>query len=72
KELQTFMEREQAQARIQQSIHTFTGMCWDKCITGTPSNSFSRGEHNCLANCVERFLDASLFIVRKVQDQRGS
>lgn len=32
KELQTFLEREQAQARVQQSIHTFTSMCWDKCV----------------------------------------
>jgi len=32
KELQSFLEREQAQARLQQSIHTFTSMCWDKCV----------------------------------------
>jgi Tim10/DDP family zinc finger len=32
KELQAFLEREQAQARVQQSIHTFTSMCWDKCV----------------------------------------
>ncbi|KAI0001781.1 hypothetical protein BJV77DRAFT_1063179 [Russula vinacea] len=42
KELQAFLDREQAQARVQQSIHTFTSMCWDKCITGTPSTRFSR------------------------------
>lgn len=92
KELQTFLEREQAQARVQQSIHTFTSMCWDKyvlslnfdrpditiahffsyhrCITGTPSTRFSRGEETCLVNCVERFLDTSLFIVKKIESQR--
>jgi hypothetical protein len=32
KELQSFLDREQAQARVQQSIHTFTSMCWDKCV----------------------------------------
>ncbi|KAH9968720.1 Tim10/DDP family zinc finger protein, partial [Russula dissimulans] len=72
KEIQTFLEREQAQARVQQSIHNFTSMCWEKCITGTPSTRFSRGEESCLANCVERFLDTSLFIVKKIESQRQS
>ncbi len=36
KELQSFLDREQAQARVQQSIHTFTSMCWDKCVTFSP------------------------------------
>ena len=30
KELAGFLEREQAQARFQSSIHSFTSMCWDK------------------------------------------
>ncbi|KAI0932393.1 hypothetical protein AcW1_000468 [Taiwanofungus camphoratus] len=70
KELANFMETEQAQARLHQSIHTMTSMCWDKCITGTPSTRFSRGEEGCLANCVERFLDTSLFMVRQIEEQR--
>jgi len=70
KELATFLEREQAQARVQSSIHNFTSMCWDKCITGTPSTRFSRGEESCLSNCVERFLDSSIFIVKKIEQQR--
>jgi hypothetical protein len=41
-----------------------------RCITGTPSTSFSRYEVNCLANCVERFLDTSLFMVKKIEEQR--
>ncbi|KAI0067915.1 hypothetical protein BV25DRAFT_1847290 [Artomyces pyxidatus] len=72
RELQGFMEREQAQARMQQSIHNFTSMCWDKCITGTPSTRFSSSEQNCLQNCVERFLDTSLFMIRKIEEQRGA
>ncbi|KAH9081827.1 Tim10/DDP family zinc finger-domain-containing protein [Lactarius deliciosus] len=57
-------------ARVQQSIHTFTSMCWDKCITSTPSTRFSRGEESCLTNCVERFLDTSLFMVKRIESQR--
>ncbi|KAF7789900.1 hypothetical protein EIP86_000848 [Pleurotus ostreatoroseus] len=70
KELETFLENEQAQSRLNSSIHMFTSMCWDKCITSTPSTRFARGEESCLANCVERFLDTSLFMVRKIESQR--
>lgn len=70
KELASFLEKEQAQARLHTSIHTFTSLCWDKCITGTPSTRFSRSEESCLANCVERFLDTSLFMVKKIEEQR--
>ncbi|TFK76909.1 hypothetical protein BDN72DRAFT_830083 [Pluteus cervinus] len=71
KELATFLEKEQAQARLNSAVHNFTAMCWDKCITGTPSTRFSRGEESCLANCVERFLDTSLFMVKKIEEQRA-
>ncbi|KAH9946826.1 Tim10/DDP family zinc finger-domain-containing protein [Amylocystis lapponica] len=70
KELASFVETQNAQARVNQSIHTLTSMCWDKCITGTPSTRFSRGEESCLANCVDRFLDTSLFMVKKIEEQR--
>ncbi|EGN99963.1 hypothetical protein SERLA73DRAFT_180305 [Serpula lacrymans var. lacrymans S7.3] len=72
KELQTFLDREQAQARLHSSIHNLTSMCWDKCITSTPGNYFARGEESCLANCVERFLDTSLFMVKVIEQQRQS
>ncbi|KAJ7630674.1 Tim10/DDP family zinc finger-domain-containing protein [Roridomyces roridus] len=70
KELGAFLEKQQTEARLHQSIHTFTGMCWDKCITGTPGARFSRSEESCLSNCVERFLDTSLFMVRRIEEQR--
>ncbi|KAJ7169610.1 Tim10/DDP family zinc finger-domain-containing protein [Mycena filopes] len=72
KELATFLEKQQAEARLHQSIHNFTGICWKKCVTGTPSTKFSRSEESCLSNCVERFLDTSLFMVRKIEEQRAA
>jgi hypothetical protein len=30
KELAAFLDREQAQARVQSTIHMLTSMCWDK------------------------------------------
>ncbi|VDB99852.1 unnamed protein product [Peniophora sp. CBMAI 1063] len=71
KEIAQFIEREQAGARLQASIHQYTSMCWDKCITGTPGTRFSRSEESCIANCVERFLDTSLFMVKQLEQQRS-
>jgi len=71
-ELSSFIEKEQAQARVQDSIHKMTSMCWDKCVTGTPSTRFSRGEESCLNYCVDRFLDTSLKMVNLIQEQRNS
>ncbi|PFH54661.1 hypothetical protein AMATHDRAFT_135236 [Amanita thiersii Skay4041] len=70
KELATFVEKEQAQARLNSMTQTLTAMCWDKCITGTPSTRFSRSEESCLSYCVERFLDTSLFMVNKIEGKR--
>ncbi|KAF9454893.1 hypothetical protein P691DRAFT_654855, partial [Macrolepiota fuliginosa MF-IS2] len=58
--------------RIQSTIHQLTSTCWDKCITSAPGNSFSRSEASCLVNCVERFLDTSLYLVNQIQNKRVS
>ncbi|KAH7924888.1 hypothetical protein BV22DRAFT_1034680 [Leucogyrophana mollusca] len=70
KELQTFLEKEQSQARFNASIHNIASLCWDKCVTSTPSSRFARGEESCLTNCVGRFLDTSLHLVEVVSQQR--
>ncbi|BGO90844.1 Mitochondrial import inner membrane translocase subunit tim8 [Rhodotorula toruloides] len=71
RELQHFLEQEQTKARIQTQIHEFTDTCWDLCIKGQPQSRFSRGEQACLANCTDRFLDASLFIVKSLEERKG-
>ncbi|KAG1773123.1 Tim10/DDP family zinc finger-domain-containing protein [Suillus occidentalis] len=71
KELTTFLEREQAQARVNSTVHNLTSMCWDKCVTGTPGSRFARGEESCLLNCVDRFMDTSLFIIKTIEGQRS-
>ncbi|WFD36039.1 Mitochondrial import inner membrane translocase subunit tim8 [Malassezia cuniculi] len=70
KELNSFLDAEQAKARVQSSVHAFTERCWDQCMTGSIGARFGRGEEACLSNCVERFLDTSLFIVKKLESQR--
>ncbi|KAG2006799.1 hypothetical protein CC2G_014544 [Coprinopsis cinerea AmutBmut pab1-1] len=71
KELAEFVESELAKRKYQESVQKFTGMCWDKCITSVSSNSLSRSEESCLANCVDRFMDASLYIVSQVESKRN-
>ncbi|KAL1923134.1 uncharacterized protein VTP21DRAFT_9510 [Calcarisporiella thermophila] len=70
RELAKFLENENAKLRLQNSIHTFTDMCWDKCITKV-GNRLERNDETCLTNCVERFLDTSLFIVRRLEEMRN-
>ncbi|KAF9015356.1 Tim10/DDP family zinc finger-domain-containing protein [Cyathus striatus] len=70
KELSDFLEQQQTQAKFHARVHSLTSMCWDKCVTGTPSTSFSRSEESCLQNCVGRFLDSSIYIVKQVERQR--
>lgn len=89
RELQSFIEQEQAKARVQATTHQLTDMCWTKyassssvmiklfnfgcrCVTGGISTRFSSSEAYCLQNCVDRFLDTSLFIVKKLEEQRKS
>jgi len=72
KQLNEFLEQEQVQARVADRIHTFTEMCWDKCITGTPSTRFSRSEESCLSNCIDRFLDSSIYLVKQIEQQQAN
>ncbi|GAA5902909.1 hypothetical protein JCM6882_009158 [Rhodosporidiobolus microsporus] len=71
RELQVFLEQEQTKARLQTQIHQFTDTCWDLCVKGAPGARFSRGEEACLVNCVDRFLDSSLFIVKSLEERKG-
>ncbi|CAO3679586.1 hypothetical protein G6F70_001831 [Rhizopus microsporus] len=71
RELGQFLEAEQAKARVQQTVHSLTDNCWDKCINKV-NNKLDRSEEACLANCVDRFLDTSIFIVKRLEELRNS
>ncbi|KAI9479456.1 Tim10/DDP family zinc finger protein, partial [Coemansia mojavensis] len=68
KELQSFVEAEAAKSQLQNTIHEFTSRCWEKCIFDAKSNQLSSKESTCLQNCVGRFLDTSVFIVKRLQN----
>ncbi|KAI9024457.1 Tim10/DDP family zinc finger-domain-containing protein [Phycomyces nitens] len=71
RELAQFLEAENAKARIQQTVHSLADTCWDKCIFKV-NNKMERSEEACLSSCVDRFLDTSLFIVKRLEELRSS
>ncbi|KAJ1830493.1 Mitochondrial import inner membrane translocase subunit tim8 [Coemansia sp. RSA 2703] len=67
RELQVFVEQETAKAQMQNTIHEFTNRCWESCIFSAKSNQLDAKETQCLQNCVGRFIDTSVFIVKRLQ-----
>ncbi|KAM3874794.1 mitochondrial import inner membrane translocase subunit Tim8 B [Diretmus argenteus] len=60
-ELQRMIAVEQQKAQLHAQVHTFTDVCWDKCVDSPGSKLDTRTE-TCLVNCVERFIDTTLTI----------
>ncbi|GAB1320582.1 Mitochondrial import inner membrane translocase subunit tim8 [Madurella fahalii] len=70
-ELRQFFANEEQRARIQSQTHELTGLCWKKCVTGNiKSNALDKGEQTCLANCVERFMDANFATMKHLASLR--
>ncbi|KXJ69528.1 hypothetical protein RP20_CCG026705 [Aedes albopictus] len=63
-ELQDFLMAEKQKAQLSAQIHEFNDICWDKCMDKPGSKLDSRTEI-CLNNCVNRFIDTSLFITTR-------
>uniref|UniRef100_T1DFV4 Mitochondrial import inner membrane translocase subunit n=1 Tax=Psorophora albipes TaxID=869069 RepID=T1DFV4_9DIPT len=63
-ELQDFLMAEKQKAQLSAQIHEFNDICWEKCVDKPGSKLDSRTE-TCLNNCVNRFIDTSLFITTR-------
>lgn len=68
--VQAFIAEEQQKAAVQQVIAKLTDTCWDKCMS-KPGAKLSSWETDCISNCAERFLDASIFIAQRMQGDGG-
>mmetsp|Transcript_64181 Transcript_64181/g.171819 ORF Transcript_64181/g.171819 Transcript_64181/m.171819 type:complete len:89 (-) Transcript_64181:35-301(-) len=66
KEVQSFIEQQQQMQQIQAIVGKITELCWDKCVS-KPGKDLTDTERTCLANCSERFLDTSMFVVNRIQ-----
>ena len=61
------------QANAFQAVHTLTDICWKKCITGKiASSKLSSGEESCTQNCVERFLDSNMAVLKHLEEMKSS
>ncbi|KAI9785884.1 MAG: Mitochondrial import inner membrane translocase subunit tim8 [Candelina submexicana] len=65
-ELQQFVSNEAQKATVQQDT------CWKKCVTSRiSSGKMDRGEESCVANCVDRFFDANMTVLKHLEALRG-
>ncbi|GAB7347741.1 hypothetical protein MBLNU459_g5293t1 [Dothideomycetes sp. NU459] len=72
-DLQQFVINESQKARIQQSIHSLTDTCFRKCITSKISaGTLDRSEEPCMQNCVDRFMDANMTVLKHLEQMRTS
>lgn len=55
------------------AVHNLTDVCFKKCITANISSAkLERQEESCGRNCVERFLDANLSVVKHLESLRSA
>ncbi|KAI9847819.1 MAG: Mitochondrial import inner membrane translocase subunit tim8 [Sclerophora amabilis] len=72
-ELQQFIVNESKKAQLQQSIHSLTETCFAKCVTSKiSSGKLDKSEETCAQNCVDRFMDANMQVLKHLQDMRGA
>ena len=65
-EMQRFLQMESQKAQMNSRVHSFTDICWDKCMDKLGTTMDGRSER-CLVNCVERFLDTTNFIINRLE-----
>ncbi|KAA6407268.1 MAG: import inner membrane translocase subunit TIM8 [Lasallia pustulata] len=71
-ELQQFVVNESQKSRIQHAVHGLTDICWTKCVTGKiTSGKLERGEESCTQNCVDRYMDANMTVLKHLESLRS-
>jgi len=70
-ELSQFVMQEGQKAQIQHTVHDLTDKCFKKCITSKiSSGKLDRYEEPCMKNCVDRYMDANMTIIRHLEQMR--
>ncbi|MCJ1463392.1 Mitochondrial import inner membrane translocase subunit tim8 [Pseudocyphellaria aurata] len=71
RELGQVVNNELQKGKIQESVHSLTDICFSKCVTGKISSGrLERAEETCVQNCVERFLDGNMAIIKHLESMR--
>lgn len=64
----SFIQAESAKAKIQTSVTQFTNMCFRKCVND--EKSLSTEEESCMSDCLNRFLDTNIKVVKILQSMQ--
>jgi len=65
-QMQRFIQIETEKQRFQVLVHGLAEQCWDVCMD-KPSSRLESKTESCLANCVNRFIDTSNFVVNRLE-----
>ncbi|OKL62409.1 hypothetical protein UA08_02654 [Talaromyces atroroseus] len=72
-ELSQFLQNETQKSNIQQTVHHLSELCFKKCVAGKiSSNRLDRTEESCAENCVGRWMDANLAVLKHLETLRGA
>ncbi|GAB1733487.1 hypothetical protein KC367_g2724 [Hortaea werneckii] len=71
-QLNQFIQGENQKAQIQGVVHSLTDTCFRKCITGKiTSGGLDRSEQPCMQNCVDRYMDANMTVIKHLEQMRS-
>ncbi len=72
-ELKRFLELQSRQAQLASQAMQFTDLCWEKCVEKPGNKTIGNGSDSkvdtCLVNCVERFLDTTEYIIKRLESK---
>jgi len=69
-ELARFIQAESQRQRFQAMVHNMADACWDLCMAEKPPAKIDGKTDTCINNCVNRLIDASNFILQRLQETR--
>ena len=58
--------------RIKKQADKLTSECWDLCVSNPNVSKLDRSTESCLAQCVDRFIDTSTYIVTQFSNRAPS
>ncbi|KAI5288122.1 Mitochondrial import inner membrane translocase subunit tim8 [Ascosphaera aggregata] len=72
-EVTQFIANEAQKTNIQTNVHNLTDVCWKKCVQSKlGSGRLDKSEEACAANCVNRWMDANLAVLKHLEKLRGA
>ncbi|KAL4789528.1 Tim10/DDP family zinc finger-domain-containing protein [Aspergillus venezuelensis] len=67
-ELTQLLQSESQKAAIQSNVHHIADTCWKKCITSKISSGrLDKNEEACAANCVDRWMDTNISVLKHLE-----